>query len=270
MLYIIATPIGNLNDITLRALKILREVEYIFAEDTRNIKKLLAHFKIKNKKIESYHKYNEKRRVSYIVELIDKEKKVALVSDAGTPLISDPGLEIVKECFKRNIKLIPVPGVSALTTLLSVSPFKNNEFIFVGFLEKKFDRKKKQLNSLISSGKNIYFFESPNRILETLKIIEQIDPEIKIILGRELTKLYEEILFQPVKNLVKYFTENTPKGEFTVGIFNEMVEEKDKETYIEDVKLMKSLNFTARDIARFISKKYNIAKSKIYEMVKDE
>ncbi len=267
MLYIIATPIGNLEDITIRALKILRKVKYIFAEDTRRINILLQKYKIKDKKLESFHKFNELRKMDKIIKMLQNNIDIAIVSDAGTPLISDPGEAIVKECFKKDIKITPIPGVSALTTLLSVCPFENKEFIFVGFIEKVKEKRKNQFIDLLKTGKNIFFFESPKRIIKTLEILNEISPKIKIIIGRELTKYYEEILFDTPLNLIKYLNRSSIVGEFTVGIYNNL--EFKTEDYLNDIELMKNLKISKKDIILFISKKYNIKKNKIYELLKE-
>ena len=266
MLYIIATPIGNLEDITIRALKILRKVEYIFAEDTRRVNILLKKFRIHNKKVRSFHKFNELKKEGFIFELLSNDVEVAIVSDAGTPLISDPGENLIKSCFEKNIKFTPIPGVSALTTLLSVTPFYNKEFIFIGFPEKTETKKKTQFKNLLKTGKNIFFFESPKRIVSTLKILAEISEKLNILIGRELTKLYEEIIFDNVCRLIEYFEKKQPIGEFTVGIYNILNFENE---YINDIELMKNLKFSNRDIISFISTKYNLKKNRIYEYLKE-
>ncbi len=267
MLYIVATPIGNLDDITLRALKILRKVNYIFAEDTRRTTILLRKFKIKNKKVESLHKFNELKKKDKILDLLSNNEDIAIVSDAGTPLVSDPGENIVKMCFDKNFKIVPVPGVSALTTLLSVCPFENKEFIFTGFLEKAKQKRRAQFLNLLKTGKNIFFFESPNRILSTLEILNDISKNLEILIGRELTKYYEEIFYDKVCNLINLFKEKMPIGEFTVGVNNNL--DINDEEFLKDIKLMKILNFSNRDIISFITKKYNLKKNKIYEIIKE-
>ena len=266
MLYIVATPIGNLEDITIRALKILRQVEYIFAEDTRRINILLKKFKIKNRKVQSFHKFNELKREGFIFKILSQNSDVAIVSDAGTPLISDPGENLIKSCFEKDIKFSPIPGVSALTTLLSVTPFENKEFIFIGFPERTDKRKKTQFENLLNTGKNIFFFEAPNRIISTLKIIRDISSSLKILVGRELTKIYEEFLFDNVSNLIKHFEKNSPVGEFTVGIYNDF---KLSDDYKKDIEIMRNLNFSNREIISFISAKYNLKKNKVYEYLKE-
>ncbi len=269
MLYIVSTPIGNLEDITIRAIKILRSVDYIFAEDTRNIKKLLTKFKIKGKKIDSLHKFNEKQKIDRIINYLKQDMDIAIVSDAGTPLLSDPGVNIVNSCFNNNLKITPIPGVSALTTLLSITPFENNEFIFVGFLEKKIKKKLIQLKNLIETNKNIFFFESPNRVMDTFKIIKDIDENLKIIVGRELTKKFEEIIFDKIENIIEHFNENNPIGEFTIGIHNTYNKDSKKE-YLNDIEILRNLNIGKKDIIEFITKKYKISKNKIYEILKNE
>ncbi|MEI6092076.1 MAG: 16S rRNA (cytidine(1402)-2'-O)-methyltransferase [bacterium] len=213
-IYIVATPIGNLEDISTRAINTLREVDCILAEDTRRSKILLDHYGIKTKLI-SFHKFNEKERLSKIQATLDEYSKIALISDAGTPLISDPGASLVEYALNNQITLIPIPGPSALTTLLSVSGFStvDKKISFLGFLGHTDKSKKDQLSNLLLEESILVFFESPKRVLKTIQIIAEIDPNTEIVIGRELTKIHEEII---------KFKASTPpskimeKGEFTI------------------------------------------------------
>lgn len=219
-LYVVATPIGNLEDITLRALRILREVDAIACEDTRHTGKLLAHFEIKKPLIRC-DEHARDSQISKIIKYLEEGKNVAFVSDAGTPGISDPGAKIIAEAVKNDINIIPIPGVSALTTLLSVTGLKNNKILFLGFLPKKKGRKtffskiKKILEILPQTS--IVIYESPYRIMKTLKEFEK-ENNFDIIVGRELTKKFEEILRGDIKSVIKYFSKNSKKikGEFSI------------------------------------------------------
>lgn len=256
MIYVVASPIGNLKDITLRAIDILKEVDFILAEDTRRTKILLNNLGIE-KEIISYHKFNEKEKTEKIKILLEKNKKVALISDAGTPCISDPGYFIIDYAIKNNIKVIPIPGASSLTSILSVSGFsyKDRKISFLGFLPHQKGKKEKIIEQEIENGNISVFFDSPNRITETLEIIKNISEDIEVVIGRELTKIYEEIIKFKINNI----PEITFKGEFVVVLNSPILKHKDIE--------FKNLN--ANKIAYILSKYLNISKDKAYkELVK--
>ncbi|RLC37663.1 16S rRNA (cytidine(1402)-2'-O)-methyltransferase [candidate division Kazan bacterium] len=216
MLFIVATPIGNLQDITLRALDTLKSVDIIAAEDTRQTQKLLAHFKIK-KQLVSFHKFSRENKLNQIIGLLKSGKNIALVSDAGTPGISDPGQKLVAAARDNNIKIIPIPGPSAITTILSTAGINADSFLFVGFIPKKKGRKT-FLKELSKISVPVVLFESPARVLKTLKDIREHLGERDVIVGRELTKIHEEILSLPVSQMINYFVDNQPKGEFVIVI----------------------------------------------------
>jgi len=216
MLFIVATPIGNLQDITLRALDILRSTDIIAAEDTRQTKKLLAHFKIQ-KRLISFHEFSRSNKLNYIIDLLKEGKKIALVSDAGTPSISDPGQKLVAAARDNNIKIVPVPGPSAITTILSVAGIDTDSFLFVGFIPKKKGRQT-FLKELSGLAVPIVMFESPMRIVKTLQDIKKHLGEREVVVGRELTKIHEEILSLPVSEIIGHLTSNKPRGEFVIVI----------------------------------------------------
>ena len=216
MLFIVATPIGNLQDITLRALDTLKSVDIIAAEDTRQTQKLLAHFKIK-KRLVSFHKFSRENKLNQIIGLLKSGKNIALVSDAGTPGISDPGQKLVAAARDNNIKIIPIPGPSAITTILSIAGINADSFLFVGFIPKKKGRKT-FLKELSKVSVPVVLFESPVRVLKTLKDIREYLGERNVIVGRELTKIHEEILSLPVSQMINYFADNQPRGEFVIVI----------------------------------------------------
>ncbi len=215
-LYTVAVPIGNLEDITLRALKVLRDVDIIASEDTRRIKILLKKHGIEGKKLVSHHKFNEKRALNRIIDFIKGGKSVALVSDSGTPCISDPGAFLLEECIKKGIRIIPIPGPSALCAALSASGIVG-KFVFIGFLGKK----RKDILELKKirdeQGYSIVFFESPYRIIRTLNRLKEENIKGKIVLWREMTKIYEECICGEIDEVLKYLTEKGKnKGEFVV------------------------------------------------------
>jgi 16S rRNA (cytidine1402-2'-O)-methyltransferase len=202
-LYILATPIGNLRDMTLRALDILREVDIIVVEDTRRTSSLLKHYAIHKKKLLSCHKFNEKSRASHICELLSQGKMIAFVSDSGTPGISDPGSFVVKQATLKGFKVIVIPGASALTAAVSVSGMKQNGFVFMGFLGKKLKDLKKVKDIILQTGMPVIFYESPKRIIKTLTRFQEFMPESEVVLCRELTKMHEEILRGDLENVLQ-------------------------------------------------------------------
>ncbi|HDD44475.1 MAG TPA: 16S rRNA (cytidine(1402)-2'-O)-methyltransferase [Candidatus Desulfofervidus auxilii] len=213
ILYIVATPIGNLEDITLRALKVLKEVNLIAAEDTRHTKKLLNFYNIKTRII-SYREQNREKQGKKILKLLKEGKNVALVSDAGTPCISDPGVHLVDLALKEGIKVVPIPGPSALVAALSIAGVPIHPFLFLGFLPQKEGKKRKLFESLKNLHYTIVFFESPHRLKKTLKLLEEIYPESKIVIAREVTKFHEEIIRGKIKEIQEKLKEI--KGEITI------------------------------------------------------
>lgn len=260
--YIVPTPIGNLGDITQRAIDTLKTVDLIACEDSRVTQKLLNHFNIKTKCV-SYHKYNEKERISQIIETLESGKKMALVSDAGTPLICDPGSIIVKELRDRNFSITSLPGANAVTTFLSQISREDEKFSFIGFLPKT----ETQIQNIIThyEFEDVVFYESPNRILNTLRTIQTIRPNAKIAVGRELTKIFEEIVVNNIDNVIEHFEKNISKGEFVVMIFRS--EKNYEETDIQNkIKLLQDKGFTGKDISIILSELYGFNKNKIYKM----
>lgn len=260
--YIVPTPIGNLGDITQRAIDTLNSVDMIACEDSRVTQKLLNHFNIKTKCV-SYHKYNEKERISQIIEILESGKKMALVSDAGTPLICDPGSVIVKELRDRGFSITSLPGANAVTTFLSQISREDEKFSFIGFLPKT----ETQIQNIVThyEFEDVVFYESPNRILNTLQIIQTIRPEAKVAVGRELTKIFEEIVVNNIDNVIEHFEKNISKGEFVVMIFRS--EKNYEETDIQNkIKLLQDKGFTGKDISIILSELYGFNKNKIYKM----
>lgn len=216
VLYVVATPIGNLKDITLRALEVLKEVDVVSCEDTRHTLKLLSHYEIR-KHLVSLHARNEKLACSKVLDLLQAGKNVAYVSDAGTPTISDPGAVLVNEARQIGIKVVPIPGCSAFATLFSVSGIFDKSIIFEGFLSPKPGRRKKRLMELMSSGSAVALYESPYRILKLLKDVAEIDGDRLVVVGKELTKIHENVITGSVNEVLEMFSslENI-KGEFSL------------------------------------------------------
>ena len=218
ILYVVPTPIGNLEDITLRAIRILREVAFIACEDTRQSIKLLNHFGIE-KKLVSFHSHNQSRRVKQIISELKLGNNIALISDSGTPAISDPGYLLIKEATEEKISVVALPGACAAICALSSSGLPTNGFVFLGFLKLKAGKAKKELLAAASLGYTVIFYESPHRIIKTLAMCAEIFPaESKIVLARELTKKFEEIIRGNLLDISKSYNSVVPRGEYTVLI----------------------------------------------------
>lgn len=268
-LYIVATPIGNLADITFRAVEILKSVDIILCEDTRNSSHLLNHLQIDNKKLLSYHKFNEKKRVENIKHLIlEENKKIALISDAGTPCISDPGRILVNSLSQQKVKIIPIAGACALTTFLSATYKQDEDFVFLGFLPRTFDAQKKIL--LKNSSNDIVFYEAPNRLIKTLDNIAKIFGEDTVVsIGRELTKIHEQIKTSKVVDLIDFYKTNILKGEIVVLIhhknnYNNFALDLELLSKIEQ---LKNKGFSKKDIVTILVTLYEFNKNEIYDKI---
>ncbi len=215
-LFVVGTPIGNLEDITLRAISTLQNVDLILAEDTRNSKKLLSAHNIDTKMM-SYHEHSNEKETKRIISLLLDGKNLALISDAGTPTISDPGYGLIRDCIKKEIKIIPIPGASAITTAMSVSGLPSDSFTFFGFLPQKKGRIKK-IKELLNVDNTIILFESPFRLEKTLNQLKEYLGNRSVFVGRELTKLYEEIIRGNLEDVIKYFSKSKVKGEIVIMI----------------------------------------------------
>ena len=266
-LYLVATPIGNLEDITLRAINTLKEVDLIAAEDTRHTMKLLNHLKIK-KTLISYYKETEKIKSDILIEKIINGKNIALVSDAGTPAISDPGEEIIKKAIENNINIIPIPGACAFVNALICSGFSTKEFIFIGFLSKNAKDKKKKLEELKNENKTLIFYESPHKIKSTLENIFEILGNRKIVLARELTKIHEEFIRGRILDILE--KEQELRGEFVIIVEGTEKKEEEKEflnslTLEEHYKYYLNKNLDKKEIIKKIAKDRNKSKNEIYQ-----
>lgn len=260
--YIVPTPIGNLGDITLRAIEVLKSVDIIACEDSRVTQKLLNHYDIRTKCL-SYHKYNEKERVEQIIKTLESGQKMALVSDAGTPLVCDPGSVIVKELRNKGFSVSALPGANAVITFLSQISREDESFSFVGFLPKTENKIQKLVTDY--EDKDFIFYESPNRICQTLNIIRSVRPNAKIALGRELTKLFEEVIIDKIDNIIGHFVKNSPRGEFVVMVFRND-ETSDTGEIEKRVELLKDRGFTPKDISVILSELYGFNKNLVYKI----
>ena len=214
-LYIVPTPIGNLKDITLRAIETLKSSDFILAEDTRHTGKLLKEFQIESKMV-SYHQHNEHKQLNSLIDQLKNGAVISLVSDAGTPGISDPGFLIIRECLQNNIDVECLPGATAMIPALVGSGFPCDTFCFEGFLPHKKGRNKRLL-SLVDEKRTMVFYESPHRLLKTLQQFgEQFGADRKVSVSRELTKLYEEVKRGSIQEIIEYFTDKTIKGEIVI------------------------------------------------------
>ena len=262
-LYIVSTPIGNLSDITFRALEVLKNSDFIICEDTRISKKLLSYYNIKVELITN-HKFNEKKNLAKIIDLIQSQKIVSLISDAGTPLISDPGKILVEECIKQKIDIIPVPGVSAITAALSVCGF-SNKFMFYGFFPDKMIEVEKEFLKLRNFENSIIFFVSARKLKKYYALLNKYFIGRKIVICREITKLYETFYRGEIKD-IKEFNVNL-KGEITLVISE--ITGKKKENFLSEsdkTTIKKLINkFSLKDISEIMSSEKKISKSIIYK-----
>lgn len=219
MLYIIATPIGNLEDITLRAVRILGEAEFILAEDTRKTGMLLKRLGLK-KDLVSFYEHNEIRKIPTVVEQLKKGKTIALVSSAGTPTISDPGYRLIRACRKEGLPVTSLPGPSSLVNCLAMSSIPHDKFIFMGYMPRKASVRKKLLDRVKDKRFTLVFFESPYRILKSLKAIKDVLGDTRVTVAREMTKKFEEVFESGVAEAIDYFSKKEPRGEFVLVVDN--------------------------------------------------
>ena len=266
-LYIVSTPIGNLEDITLRAINVLKNSDKILCEDTRRSVKLLNHYNIK-KQLISYHKFNEKKLTSNIINMIQKGEKISLISDAGTPIISDPGMVILRECIKKGIKIFPIPGVSAVTTAVSVSGF-DEKYFFYGFLPKKLKELEKIAKDINQINYNIVFFIPSLKINFYLKFFKRHFRRRKIFIAREMTKIHETFYRNDLKEIANF--SSRIKGELTVVLSknnkknNLNIDNFDKDKLkVEIKKYLK--RYSLKDVVKLVSEKYKLSKKKVYDL----
>ena len=263
-LYIVSTPIGNMEDMTFRALNILKKSDLILCEDTRRSGKLLSYFEVKNK-TSSYHKFNETKTSGRIIELIKKNKIISVISDAGTPTISDPGLVLINKCIEENLKVYPIPGPSAVTAAVSASGF-SDRYIFCGFLPKKENELNSIFKRIYDLNYSLVFFAPASKLNFYINHFKKYFLDRKIVIAKEMTKVYEEFFRENIDSI-----DNLPKnlkGEITIVISEKIKQKKDKTEISESVKveIIKMLKkYSHKDVVDFISKKENLPKKIVYK-----
>lgn len=266
-LYLVATPIGNLEDITLRAIKVLKEVDLIAAEDTRQTLKLLNHLEI-SKKLISYHRHNEDVKKELLIEKLLEGQNIAVVTDAGTPAISDPGEEIVKEAIKYNINIVPIPGACALINALIASGLDTKEFSFYAFLPLNKKLRKNKFEEIKKEVKTAIIYEAPHKLINTLNDILNNLGDRKIVLARELTKIHEEFIRGNVTEIINLFKDKEPKGEFIILIEGIKIKEENNLNNLsleEHYKYYEDQGLEKKEIIKKIAKDRNVNKNEIYQ-----
>ena len=273
-LYIVATPIGNLQDITFRAIEILKSVDLILAEDTRHTKILLNHFDIL-KPMQSYHKFNEKEKSQYIIDKLLNGENLALVSDAGTPGISDPGNVIIKSAIENDIDVIPIPGACAFVQSLICSGFDTTNFSFFGFLPTNNKDRKETLKKISTCSTNIILlYAAPHKLLNTLQDLKNNLGDIDICISKEITKLHENHFRTNISNAIEYYTNNTPKGEFVITLYikeeikqkNDLANENTQKLIIQKYTNLKD-TYSLKDISKQLSKEFDLPKNELYNFL---
>jgi 16S rRNA (cytidine1402-2'-O)-methyltransferase len=265
-LYVVATPIGNLEDITLRALRLLKEVDLIAAEDTRHTRILLDHYGIRTP-LTSYHEHNEKTKARQLVQRLERGEDIALVSDAGTPAISDPGYRLVIEAIRSDIRVTPIPGAAALTAVLSAGGLPTNQFVFEGFLPPKKQERRERLRSLCSETRTLVCYEAPHRLMEALGDIAEIFGDREIVLAREVSKLHEEFLRGRLSEVIRQISQREIKGEVTLLVAGSEGEpEVSPEHIVEEINKLKSDGMRVKEIAELLGEKYGCPKKEIYRL----
>ena len=269
-LYLVATPIGNLGDMSQRSLEILNSVDFVAAEDTRNTLKLFNKFDIK-KPMVSYFEHNKRERGEYIVSRIEAGENCALVTDAGTPAISDPGEDIVKLCAEKGIDVVPIPGPCAFVQALIVSGLDTGRFSFEGFLSVNKPQRKKHLEEIKNHTQTLIFYGAPHKLKKTLADLLEGLGDRKITLCRELTKMYEQIIRTTISEAIEYFEETIPKGEFVLVVEGYKEQEEEKVLTTEDIlDIVKELidgGMSKKDAIKEASVKVNLPKREVYQMV---
>ena len=265
-LYVVATPIGNLEDITLRALRVLKEVDVIAAEDTRHTQILLSHYGI-HTPLTSYHEHNEKTKARQLMSRLERGEQIALVSDAGTPAISDPGYRLAVEAIRGGIPVIPIPGASALTAVLSAGGLPTDRFVFEGFLPAKKQERRARLRALSSETGTLVIYEAPHRLTETLNDLVEILGDRETVLAREVSKVHEEFLRGRLTEVAKQIAGREIKGELTLLIGGSRGQSEVSQEQIEkEIRKLKNDGLRVKEIAEILGEKYGYPKKEIYRL----
>lgn len=270
ILYIVATPIGNLEDITLRAIRTLKEADVIAAEDTRHTQILLNHFAIKTP-LTSYHEHNERAKTGQLVTRLERGESIALVSDAGTPAISDPGFRLVVEAVRAGIRVIPIPGASAAIAVLSASGLPTDGFVFTGFLPARKQERRSRLQELRGGSYSLVIYETPHRLKESLDDIGKILGDRRIVLAREVTKLHEEFLRGSVSEVIREVSQREIRGEITLVIEGRTGEISTSEEGLRaEIDKLKDDGIRVKEIAEILGEKYGYSKREIYRLALEQ
>ncbi len=269
-LYIVASPIGNLEDITLRALRVLKEVDLIAAEDTRHTKKLLVHYGIVTP-LTSYHQHNENARSASLVQRLSSGCQVALISDAGTPIISDPGFRLVQGAIHAGIPVVPIPGPSALTAILSACGLPSERFDFEGFLPARKAERRERLRKLQEEKRTLVFYEAPHRVKESLQDLLEVLGDRQMVLGREMTKLHEEFIRGNVSELAAQAKTKEWRGEMTLvvrGAVGDRVSKRDRDRDLKsEIKKLRKEGMRVKEIAELLGERFSLSKREVYRLV---
>ena len=265
-LYIVATPIGNLEDITLRGLRVLKEVDLIAAEDTRRSRILLNHYGIVTP-LTSYHEHNEKTKARQLVGRLTHGNNLALVSDAGTPAISDPGYRLVVEALRGGIRVVPIPGACALTAVLSAGGLPTDRFVFEGFLPAKRKERRERLRTLSGEGRTLTFYEAPHRLIETLNDLIEILGDREIVVAREVSKIHEEFLRGRLNEVAEQIRNREIRGELTLLVSGSQEQSEISQDQINaEIRKLKNKGMRVKEIAEILGEKFGYSKKEIYRL----
>jgi 16S rRNA (cytidine1402-2'-O)-methyltransferase len=266
ILYIVATPIGNLEDISLRALRVLKEVDLIAAEDTRHTELLLKRHGIQTS-LTSYHEHNERTKTATLVKRLQDGQMIALVSDAGTPTISDPGFRLVRAAVAAGIQVTPIPGPSALLAVLSASGQPTDRFVFEGFLPARQTERRARLQGIRNEARTVIFYEAPHRVKETLRDLEQVLGNREIVLAREVSKVHEEFLRGRTSDVSRQIAEREIKGEITLVIAGTTDEPGISEKLLRDeIDKLKAKGLRVKEIAELLGERFAVSKREVYRL----
>jgi 16S rRNA (cytidine1402-2'-O)-methyltransferase len=266
ILYVVATPIGNLEDISLRALRILKDVDLIAAEDTRHTRILLDHYEIRTPLV-SYHEHNERAQAPRLAERLVHGENIALVSDAGTPAISDPGYRLVVEALRTGIRVTPIPGASALASALSASGLPTDRFVFEGFLPSKKGEREGRLEALRGERRTVVFYEAPHRLKDALTAMQRILGDREIVVGRELSKVHEEFLRGTIDAVIARLAEREVKGEITIVVRGAPdAEQISQEALAAEIRRLIAEGSGLKQISEQLGERYRMAKREVYQL----
>jgi 16S rRNA (cytidine1402-2'-O)-methyltransferase len=265
-LFIVPTPIGNLEDITLRGLRVLKEVDLIAAEDTRHTQRLLNHYGIRTS-LTSYHEHNEREKAQTLVDRIKNGANIALVSDAGTPAIADPGFRLVAAAIAAGVQIVPLPGAAALATVLSASGLPTDRFLFEGFLPAKKTARKAKLQALREQTATLIFYEAPHRLLDTLNDIRQLLGDRELVVAREVSKVHEEFLRGAVSGIIGRLADREVKGEITLVVHGATDDARVSEEQLRtEIRRLTDEQAGVKEIAELLGERYGLAKREVYRL----